>query len=115
MFDRRGEDFGSWPRTEKGAGREMQNQPPDGRDIGRDGTDQSGIREEPGEWNGPQTPYEVARPFDPRNGSGGNAMVESEKEDSARSSFEASSSSLNSEKAHVSSLACPFMEGVDNI
>ena len=93
----------------------MHDQTPGGRDIGRDGTDQSGIREEPGEWNGPQTPYEVARPFDPRNGSGGNAMVESEKEDSARTSFEASSSSLNSEKGHVSSLACPFMEGVDNI
>jgi len=42
-------------------------------------------------------------------------MVESEKEDSARTSFEASSSSLNSEKGHVSSLACLFMEGVDNI
>ena len=42
-------------------------------------------------------------------------MVESEKEDPARTSFEASSSSLNAEKGHVSSLACPFMEGVDNI
>jgi len=115
MFDRRGENFGSRPRTEKGAGREMHDQTPGGRDIGRDGADHSRIHEEPGERGGPQTPYEVARPFDPRNGSGGNAMVESEKEDSARSSFEASSSSLNSEKGHVSSLACPFMEGVDNI
>jgi len=42
-------------------------------------------------------------------------MVESEKEDPARSSLEAVSSSLNSEKGHVSSLACSFVEGVDNI
>src|SRR5712692_8209113 len=115
MFDRRGEDFGSWPRTEKGAGREMHDQTPGGRDVGRDESDHSWIHEEPGEWGGPQTPDEVARPFDPRNRSGGKAMVESEEEDSARTSFEASSSSLNAEKGHVSSLACPFMEGVDNI
>src|SRR5438445_12176663 len=106
MFDRRGEDFGSWPRTEKGAGREMQNQPPDGRDIGRDGADQSGIREEPGEWNGPQTPYEVARPFDAKYRSGGDAMGEGEKEDSARPSLEAPPACHDPEKGHVSALAC---------
>src|SRR2546426_9956428 len=109
MFDRRGENFGSRPRTEKGAGREMHDQTPGGRDIGRDGAGHSRIHEGPGERGGPQTPYEVARPFDPRNGAGGNAMVESEEEDLARSSFEAASSSVNSEKAHVSSLACPLM------
>src|SRR5712692_2328753 len=84
MFDRRGEDFGSWLRTEKGAGREMHDQTPGGRDVGRDESDHSWIHEEPGEWGGPQTPYEVGRPFDPRNGSGGNAMVESEKEKTGR-------------------------------
>ena len=93
----------------------MHDQTAGGRDVGREGTDHSWIHEEPGEWGGPQTPEEVARPFDPRNRSGGKAMVESEEEDSARTSFEASSSSLNAEKGHVSSLACPFMEGVDNI
>jgi len=42
-------------------------------------------------------------------------MVEREKEDPARASFEASLSSLNSEKGHGSSFACPFMESVDDI
>jgi len=42
-------------------------------------------------------------------------MVESEKEDPAGASFEASPSSLNPEKGHVSSLACSFMESADNI
>src|SRR2546428_192036 len=60
MFDRRGENFGSRPRTEKGAGREMHDQTPGGRDIGRDGADHSRIHEEPGERGGPQTPYAVA-------------------------------------------------------
>src|SRR5207245_11734493 len=115
MFDRRCEDFGSWHRTEEGAGGEMQDETPGGRDIGRDGTDHSWIHDEPGEWGRPQTPDEGVRSFNPRNGSGGNAVVESEKENPAGASLEASSSSLNCEKGHVASLACPFVESVDNI
>src|SRR2546427_12961364 len=112
MFDRRGENFGSRPRTEKGAGREMHDQTPGGRDIGRDGADPSRIHEEPGERGGPQTRYEVARPFDPRNGAGGNTRVESEQEDSARNSVAATSTSVQPEESDCAWRACPFIAGV---
>ena len=115
MFDRRGEDFESWHRTEQGAGRKMHDEAPSGRDLVRDGTDHPGIHEEPGEWDGLQTTYEIRRPFDSGKGSASEAMVESENEDPARASFEASLSPFNSEKGHVSLFACPFMESVDDV
>jgi len=59
--------------------------------------------------------YELRWPFDSWNGSCGQAVVEGEEEDPARDTGEASLSSLDSEKRHNSSIACPFVQSVDNI
>src|SRR5207237_9694542 len=101
MFHRRGEDFESWHRTEQGAGRKMHDEAPSGRDLGRDGTDHPGIHEDPGEWDGLQTTYEIRRPFDSATGSASEAMVESENEDRATASFEAASQPINPEQPHA--------------